>query len=89
MKVSVKVEKEFDIKKMRLELKVTDGFCASFFDKDGYLVYTQEEGYVPNFMPGQHYGDYVMLDIDIDTGQITNWKKSIATELEEFINENI
>ena len=23
---------------------------------------------MPDFMPGQHYGDYVILDVDIDTG---------------------
>ena len=27
------------------------------------------------FMPGEHYGDYVMLDIDPYTGIILGWKK--------------
>jgi hypothetical protein len=26
-------------------------------------------------MPGQHFGDYVMLDIDPYTGKILDWKK--------------
>jgi hypothetical protein len=26
-------------------------------------------------MPGDHYGDYLMLDIDPYTGKIVNWKK--------------
>jgi hypothetical protein len=32
------------------------------------------DGYVPSFFPGEHYGDYVMLDIDPYTGKILNWK---------------
>ncbi len=31
------------------------------------------DGYVPDFMPGEHYGDYVMLEIDAATGKILNW----------------
>lgn len=27
-------------------------------------------------MPGEHYGDYVMLDIDLATGRITGWEES-------------
>lgn len=33
------------------------------------------DGYVPSFMPGEHFGDYVMLDIDPYTGVILNWKR--------------
>jgi hypothetical protein len=32
------------------------------------------DGYVPDFMPGQHYGDAVTLKIDVATGKILNWK---------------
>lgn len=32
------------------------------------------DGYVPSFMPDDHYGDYVMLEINPYTGQILNWK---------------
>ena len=32
------------------------------------------DGYVPGFMPGEHYGDYVILHIDVETGRILNWK---------------
>lgn len=34
----------------------------------------EAHGYVPAFMPGEHYGDYVMIDIDVKTGRILNWK---------------
>jgi hypothetical protein len=40
---------------------------------------------VPDFMPGEHYGDYVMLDVDIDTGKITNWKTPTDAQLKSFM----
>lgn len=44
------------------------------------------EGYVPDFMPGKHYGDYVYLDIDIDTGKILNWEVPSAESLQKFVD---
>lgn len=41
-------------------------------------------GYVPKFFPGEHFGDYVQLEIDVDTGQIMNWKKPTEKELERL-----
>jgi hypothetical protein len=32
------------------------------------------DGYVPDFMPDEHYGDYVMLTIEVATGKILNWR---------------
>lgn len=43
------------------------------------------EGYVPDFMPGDHGGDYVELSIDIETGKILNWKKPTAKDLKVFV----
>jgi hypothetical protein len=40
--------------------------------KDGTQI--SYDGYVPSFFPGEHFGDYVMLDIDPYTGKILNWK---------------
>ena len=41
---------------------------------------------MPSFMPGPHYGDYIILDIDLDSGLVTNWKKPDAELIEEAIN---
>ena len=41
-------------------------------------------GYVPDFFPDEHYGDYVQLKIDIDTGQIIDWKKPTQKDLAIF-----
>jgi hypothetical protein len=53
--------------------KCANLFSASFDDGDDKEV-AGYSGYVPAFFPDQHYGDYVMLDIDLATGQIKNWQ---------------
>lgn len=58
---------------MRINAKCSDMFSAVFANENGEDV-ADYNGYVPDFMPGQHYGDYVDLDIDLKTGQILNWK---------------
>lgn len=72
-------------KTLKIHLKVRDEFCAELVDQDGERIYLQEDGYVPGFMPGEHFGDYVILDIDIDTGQVVNWKKPDAEDIELWI----
>ena len=39
-------------------------------------------------MPEQHFGDYIYLDIDIETGQITNWEKPTVEQLQTWINQS-
>jgi hypothetical protein len=48
--------------------------------KDGRVI-GQYEGYVPEFMPGNHFGDYIELEIDIETGKIINWIKPSDEQL--------
>jgi len=72
-------------KTLKLHLKVCDRFCGSLKSEAGTEL-LDFDGYVPGFMPGDHYGDYVILDIDIDTGQITNWKVPTAEEIQEWIS---
>jgi hypothetical protein len=45
------------------------------------------QGYVPDFFPGQHWGDYVILNIDTQTGQILNWNPVSNEEIEELFPE--
>ena len=33
----------------------------------------------------KHYGDYLILDIDLETGQILNWKKPTREDLERYV----
>jgi hypothetical protein len=37
-----------------------------------------------NFFPEKHYGDYVILTIDLDTGRILNWKAT-SEDLTKFL----
>ena len=69
---------------LKLHIKVCDRFECDLFDQDGAKI-IEYEGYVPGFFPGYHHHDYLILDIDIDTGRITNWTAPTTQELEEFI----
>lgn len=71
-------------KEVQLYMKVRDEFSCSIVDQDKKNIHSYE-GYVPSFMPGEHYGDYLILNIDLDTGQVTNWKTPTPEEIEQFI----
>lgn len=59
---------------VKIYCKVRDDFTGSVVDADGAVIWEQDDGYVPCFMPGDHYGDYVILDIDVATGRVLNWR---------------
>jgi len=84
MEININEKKIVNAKKLCVHLKVSDCFDAILEDEDGNELKDYSD-YVPNFMPGQHFGDYVILDIDIDTGQITNWEKPSKKQIEDFI----
>ena len=66
--------------------KCSDMFSATLI-VDGKRV-GEYDGYVPNFFPEDHFGDYVELQIDIDTGQILNWEKPTNADLKIFKKES-
>lgn len=82
--VTETTERKFSAKTLRMRLKVSDMFNARLFNDKGEMIHEQQDGYVPEFMPGGP-GDYVDLEIDIDTGRIINWKLD-AYLLQEWIN---
>lgn len=62
------------MKTLRICAKVSDTGWYGVEDENGNLVAETDGGdYVPNFIPGEHWGDYIELDIDIETGQVLNW----------------
>lgn len=67
------------MKTIQITAKCSDLFSASLV-QDGKVL-GNYDGYVPDFMPGQHYGDYVELTIDVETGKILNWKKPSVAQL--------
>lgn len=62
-------------------------FGANILDAGGKELATYN-GYVPDFFPDQHYGDYVMLDIDLASGKILNWKKVSPAALTAAIQKS-
>jgi putative phage-type endonuclease len=66
-------------------VKVNDSGCYHFKDANGKSVADLTEVYVPNFFPGNHYGDYLMLDIELSTGRILNWKAPSTDQVDEWI----
>ena len=63
---------------LKICAKCNDSFNARL-EVDGKDI-LEYEGYVPEFMPEEHYGDYVELDIDLASGQILNWNKVTLSE---------
>jgi hypothetical protein len=74
-----------------MKAKGTISICAKCSDMFGAVVYDENhkeildyDGYVPSFFPGQHFRDYVMLDIDLETGKILNWEAPTVAQLQEM-----
>lgn len=83
--MEIKTAKKINCKYVRIHAKIRDEGTYFFLDENKKEIF-EKEGYVPGFFPygedgnGRHYGDYLDLWIDIDTGQIINWKKNIKPE---------
>ena len=68
---------------LRICAKCSDMFSADLSSEKEYV------GYVPKWFPNKdvnHYGDYVQLTIDIETGRILNWVKPTKEQLAETFN---
>ena len=65
--------------------KCSDMFSASLQDANDNTV-GEYQGYVPSFFPGTHYGDYVMFDVDLATGQIKNWKAPTLDNINDMLD---
>lgn len=85
MEIEVSKKERLTVATVSTHIKVCDRFTASFKNAEGKEV-LDYDGYVPNFFPGQHYGDYLYLDADIETGRILNWVKPSADDLQELFN---
>jgi hypothetical protein len=66
--------------KMVMSAKCSDCFSAQFDDAEGNEV-IDYHGYVPDWFPEQHWGDYVQFEIDLATGKILNWKAPTDDDL--------
>ena len=66
-----------------LSAKCSDLCYARLDDENGNQIGQEHDGYVPDWMPDEHYGDYVMIEIDLETGKIINWKRPSLEALQE------
>lgn len=57
---------------LKISAKCSDLCWTEFTDSKGNK--TESDGYVPSGIGIDRWGDYVVLDIDMKTGQILNWK---------------
>lgn len=87
MKTEMGVKVDVDVKRIKTYIKVCDRFTAEVIDSDGNTVRSIKDEYVPDCFPGTHYGDYLELDIDIETGQILNWQKPTQPQLSQLVGE--
>ena len=85
MEINQQKTVKVNAKTLRIHCKVSDRFTYAIYNENAEEIHCQDDGYVPDFMPGEHYGDYVILDIDLDTGVVTNWKKPTAAQIEAAI----
>ncbi|BFI46026.1 hypothetical protein YKD1_24450 [Yersinia pseudotuberculosis] len=83
MKTELGIKVDIDVKRIKTCIKVRDTYVIGV---DGNSIGSIENQYVPDLFPGQHYGDYLELDIDIETGQILNWKPPFPSELEQLVS---
>ena len=81
MKITIN-DKEVEVSSISINAKCSDMCFSELKDANGRTV-ADHDGYVPALMPGEHYGDYVQLDIDLETGKILNWKKPSPSVVEE------
>jgi hypothetical protein len=69
---------------MSICAKCSDQFSA-YLTETGNPTAKKYDGYVPDFFPSDHFGDYIEFTIDIDTGKILNWKKPTKKDLKIFV----
>jgi hypothetical protein len=88
MKIDKQKTVQVEAKELRIYMKVRDTFSADLCDADGETIHRQEDGYVPGFMPDDHYGDYLILNIDIDTGQVVNWTPPTKQQIVDWMTRD-
>jgi hypothetical protein len=74
------------IKTISICAKCVDACSIDFFNSSKTKVGTSD-GYVPDFFPDEHYGEYIIFEIDITTGKILNWIKPTQAQLKKAMGD--
>lgn len=80
MKIPKQIVETVDAKYVRIHAKVVDSASYSLHTQDGTKIADRDD-YVPSFFPEDHYCDYIILNIDLETGQVLNWVKPKSEEV--------
>lgn len=86
MKIPRQIVDTVEATTVKVHVKVCDTGSYSLHAPNGEEIAGLGEEYVPSFFPGEHYGDYLILDIDLETGKILNWKKPNEVEVARTFN---
>lgn len=85
--ITIKENKTAEAKTVWINAKCSDCCVTTLLDGDGNEI-IERDGYVPGFMPEDHYGDYVQLHIDLASGVILNWVAPESDDLQEWIDKD-
>lgn len=85
MKLPRKIVETIDVKSIEVHAKVCDSGSYTLKDSNGNNIAIRDD-YVPSFFPEEHYGDYLILNIDLESGKILNWKTPIEQEVSRAFN---
>jgi hypothetical protein len=86
MKINRKKVVQVEAVAVVITAKVRDAGCYTIIDQEGEVI-GEHDGYVPDFFPEEHYGDYLMLQINLDTGQVMNWTAPTPEQVEGLIGD--
>ena len=86
MEFEIKATKIVNAKTLKIFTKPVDSGTYVLVDAEGAEIKSRD-GYVPHLIPGDHYGDYLNLEIDLETGRILNWKPPTARQLAAFVDD--
>ncbi len=86
---NVKIERkktvQVDVTRIFVHTKPCDSGTYRLVDAQNEPV-CEHDGYVPSFFP-EGGDDYLVLDIELATGKILNWKPPTARELQVFVEK--
>ena len=85
MKLPRKIIENIDARSILVHAKVCDSASYTLKDMNGKELALRDD-YVPSFFPDEHYGDYLILDIELESGRILNWKRPDELAVSEAFN---
>lgn len=87
MKIDVNKKVKVNAKMIEFRAKIRDEGSYLIYDDQGNLLAEAVNEYVPNdIIPGD-YGDYIELQIDLETGQVLNWVKPSVDAVQQFVEQ--